>query len=163
MQLGLTLNIPALAIFDPAKARTIVQQELTRGMTRIVQPIATLARANAPVDRGVLRAAVYAVVTQSPSGTGVQGTVGVSDQAPYAADVEYGTPPHWITDISGLKDWAKRVMGDEQRAYAVRYAIAREGTEPQPFLGPAIDAIAPSVPGVLDAAVARAITRLEQP
>jgi hypothetical protein len=59
--------------------------------------------------------------------------------APYAEDVEEGTPPHWIEDIEPLKGWARRVLGDEQLAYPVRRSIAKFGTKPQPYAEPGVD------------------------
>jgi hypothetical protein len=53
--------------------------------------------------------------------------------------VEKGTAPHWAP-IDALKGWARRVLGSERAAWAVQWKIAREGTDPQPFIGPAVRA-----------------------
>lgn len=58
--------------------------------------------------------------------------------SPYAVFVERGTAPHWAP-IEPLKDWARRVLGDEEAAYGVQKKIAEKGTEPAPFVGPGVD------------------------
>ena len=60
----------------------------------------------------------------------------------YAAAVEFGSGPH-KPPIKPLKLWAKRKLGDENAAYAVRNKIAKEGTRPQPFLRPAYRKVVP--------------------
>jgi len=56
--------------------------------------------------------------------------------ADHARYVEEGTSPHWIpvNAMPELKVWARRVLGDEGAAWAVRQKIAREGTDAQRFL-----------------------------
>ena len=63
--------------------------------------------------------------------------------ADYAEYVEKGTRPHWIPlrAMPELKRWARRVLGNEGAAWAVRSKIAQEGTEAQPFVQPGIDAM----------------------
>lgn len=63
--------------------------------------------------------------------------------APYALFVEYGTEPHYISPKK-LVGWVRRKLGiREPEALSVARAIAvkisREGTEPKPFLRPAIN------------------------
>lgn len=62
--------------------------------------------------------------------------------ARYARPVEDGARPHWIPlrAMPELKKWARRVLGDESAAWAVRQKIAEEGTDPQPFVGPGVQA-----------------------
>jgi hypothetical protein len=60
--------------------------------------------------------------------------------AEYARWVELGSNPHWAP-IEPLKGWARRVLGNESAAYAVQRKIAQEGTDPQPFIAPAIEAM----------------------
>lgn len=60
--------------------------------------------------------------------------------ADHARYVEDGTAPHWIPvdAMPELKRWARRVLGDESAAWAVRQTIAREGTEAQEFVADGI-------------------------
>lgn len=61
--------------------------------------------------------------------------------AEYARFVEEGTEPHWAP-IAPIKKWARRVTGKgESFAYYVQWKIAQEGTDPQPFVQPGIDAM----------------------
>ena len=50
---------------------------------------------------------------------------------PYVQFVEEGTRPGRFPPIRPLKLWARRVLGNEQAAYAVQRAIHRRGTRPQ--------------------------------
>ena len=49
-----------------------------------------------------------------------------------------GQPPH-TPDFDDIKVWARRKLGDEALAGPVWRKIAREGTEPNDFVGRAID------------------------
>jgi hypothetical protein len=51
----------------------------------------------------------------------------------YAMYIEKGTIPHFVP-IEPLKDWARRKLGDEKLAYAVRNHIAKYGTRPNEFI-----------------------------
>jgi hypothetical protein len=62
--------------------------------------------------------------------------------APYAAFVEYGTTPH-MPPIEPIKKYLMRKTGMSEKeatnaAWAVAKRIAKEGTEPKPFLRPAL-------------------------
>lgn len=161
MATQMTLTIPKLPIFDPAAARQILQQEIGQGVSTLLESMATLARSKTPVDRGLLRGAIFTQVEPGSGTVLVTGTLGVGAQAPYAPYVEYGTAPHWAP-IAPLKGWARRVLGDERAAYAIQRAIAARGTKAQPFLQPAFDAVLPRAQGALQAATDRAAQRLGQ-
>jgi hypothetical protein len=62
---------------------------------------------------------------------------------PYAAFVEYGTPPHFLSH-KHLIGWTGRKLhlkGDKavRASYAIAVKISKEGIPPHPFLRPAID------------------------
>lgn len=57
--------------------------------------------------------------------------------SPYAEYVEFGTSPHYVS-AKHLFSWAERKLGDKKLAYAIAKKIEREGTQPQPFIRPAI-------------------------
>lgn len=61
--------------------------------------------------------------------------------AEYTLPVVDGSAPHWIplSAMPSLKRWARRVLGDESAAWAVRRKIAAEGTPAQDFITPAIE------------------------
>jgi hypothetical protein len=86
-----------------------------------------------PVDRGEL------LMSGVPPHEVEDGSVVWGYDAPHAPYVEYGTVPHWAP-IAPLKRWARRVLGDEGAAYAVQQKIAAEGTDPQPFIRPGVEA-----------------------
>lgn len=64
--------------------------------------------------------------------------------APYSAHVEFGTTPH-MPPIEPIKKYLMRKTGMNEKeatnaAWAVAKKIAKEGTEPKPFLRPALNA-----------------------
>lgn len=59
--------------------------------------------------------------------------------APHTRPVEYGSAPHY-PPIEPLKNWARRVLGDEGAAYAVQQKIGKYGTPPRPFVRPGREA-----------------------
>jgi hypothetical protein len=56
----------------------------------------------------------------------------------YAEDVWKGTGPH-TPDFEDIKVWARRKLGDESAAGPVYKKIQREGTEPNDYVGRAMD------------------------
>lgn len=83
----------------------------------------------APVDRGRLR--------QSIQITKVRDGFKVFPSVDYAAFVQHGTDPRKVP-IEHLKVWARRKLGQESAAYAVREKIAKKGTDANPFITRAI-------------------------
>ena len=74
---------------------------------------------------GLLRNSIQSEVHGART-TQVRGVV--ASPLAYAIPVERGSRPHWAP-IAPLKLWARRKLGDERAAYAVRWAIARRGTK----------------------------------
>lgn len=66
------------------------------------------------------------------------GVVWLGTRIHYARGVWKGTPPH-LADFDGIQVWARRKLGDESAAGEVWRKIAREGTEPNDYVGRAID------------------------
>lgn len=59
-------------------------------------------------------------------------------RVPYAEGVWKGKPPH-EPDFDALQVWARRVLGDESAAGPVFTKIKQEGTEPNDYVGRAVD------------------------
>lgn len=66
------------------------------------------------------------------------GVVWLGSRIEYAADVWKGTPPH-VADFDAIEVWARRKLGDESAAGPVWRHIAEEGTEPNDYVGRAVD------------------------
>jgi hypothetical protein len=66
------------------------------------------------------------------------GVVWLGTRIHYAMDVWKGTDPH-LADFDKIEVWARRKLGSEAAAGPVWRKIAREGTEPNDFVGRAID------------------------
>jgi len=66
------------------------------------------------------------------------GVVFLGARTSYAADVVEGQPPH-TPDFDDIQVWARRKLGDEALAGPVWRKIRAEGTEPNDFVGRAID------------------------
>ena len=72
--------------------------------------------------------------------------------APYAGFVEFGTDPH-MPPVEPLERWAALKLGMESKearktAWAIARTIEKEGTDPKPFLRPAIEAAKQEFKGV---------------
>jgi hypothetical protein len=104
--------------------------------------------------------------------TGVLGERRIIYRSPYAAAIEYGSDPH-MPPVEPLKGWAHRKLGlpydagsslkwnpdntlsikrnknkgptADDAAWAIAMTIKKEGTEPKPFLRPAVDSVRPLV------------------
>ena len=106
-----------------------------RGAARdIGQRIRGYAADEAPVDTGQLASSIEAVV-ESVGKTIVEIRVGTNREG--AAAQEFGTDPGHFPPPSALRDWARRVLGDESAAYPVARSIAETGLDEQPYLRPA--------------------------
>jgi hypothetical protein len=66
------------------------------------------------------------------------GVVWLGTRVPYARGVWQGRPPH-SPDFDDIKVWSRRVLGDESAAGAVQTKIEQEGTEPNDFVGRAVE------------------------
>jgi HK97 gp10 family phage protein len=109
------------------------KEAVEKAIAKTATNIERKGKRNAPVDTGRLRASIEVVDVNVPLTKAIRaGNANVR----YAAAVEYGAKAHYAP-IEPLKAWAKRVLGDEDAAYAVREHIAIEGTPAQPYMGPA--------------------------
>lgn len=84
------------------------------------------------VDMGRLRASLRHLLQQVAG----QVTGGkVYTDVSYSIYVHEGTKgPRKMPPLDALRDWARRVLGDEDAAYPIGRMIAREGTRANPFL-----------------------------
>lgn len=64
--------------------------------------------------------------------------VWLGTRVPYARGVWKGRPPH-TPDFDDIEVWARRKLGDESAAGPVYRKIQQEGTEPNDFVGRAIE------------------------
>jgi len=67
-----------------------------------------------------------------------EGEVILGTRVPYAQGVWKGKPPH-EPDFDDIRVWARRKLGDESAAGPVFEKIKAEGTEPNNFVGRAIE------------------------
>ena len=94
-----------------------------------------LAKNYAPFDTGKLSTSIHLI----PMSSGSRAYI-LTDGVDYGIHMEYGTRPHWMP-ADALKGWSRRVLGNENLAYAVQKKIAREGVEAHPFFRPALDQV----------------------
>lgn len=116
------------ANINDRKVKKAVQMALFDSMLKMHE----LAVRRVPVDTGRLKNSIK-LRPMTPGRSSYQLIVG----AEYGADVEYGTSPH-MPPSDALRGWSKRVLKNEDAAFAVAKKIAREGTPAQPFLRPAL-------------------------
>ena len=108
-----------------------------RGAARdIGQRIRGDAAEEAPVDTGQLASSIEAAV-ETVGETIIEIRVGTNREG--AAAQELGTDPGHFPPPSALRDWARRVLGDESAAYPVAKSISETGLEEQPYLRPAFE------------------------
>lgn len=119
------LRLDKLGILGP-NAPTILPAELRTAMETAVLLVQREVQGRTPVGAtGILRGSI----TSEVRGTPVQIRGVVATPQAYALPVEEGSRPHWAP-IGPLKLWARRKLGNERAAYAVRWAIHLRGTKP---------------------------------
>jgi hypothetical protein len=124
MKLQMQWKLPPMALVQPQ-----AQQAMQRAITGMVQEFTLRAerevKRRTPVGAtGLLRNSIQSEV-RGVSTTAIRGVVATA--LVYGLPVEHGSRPHFAP-IGPLKYWARRVLGNERAAYAVRWAIARRGT-----------------------------------
>lgn len=87
------------------------------------------AKHNCRVDQGHLRASIHFKLEK-------WNILRVGSSLSYAAPVELGSMPH-TPPFEPIEEWAKR-HGIEEHAWAIWQKIRTEGTQPHPYLRPAI-------------------------
>jgi len=121
-----------------------VRRQARGKLFKVAKRVERDAKKEAPVDVGLLRAKIVAEEEIAPGIT--KWKIGVFDEevCRYAYYVEMGTRPRdpknprtW-PPIGPLIEWARRHHMDERAAYAIRRAIIKRGTRPQPYLRPAM-------------------------
>lgn len=131
------IEIKGLAelIANTGKTRTMVKPLVATTLNLITLDIKDHAKRNAPEAFGNLKRSISNTVIKSK----MQGIVWARRK--YAIFVELGTRPHF-PPIAPIYKWTKYVLHtvDKGVAYAVANKIARVGTEPQPFMAPAVEA-----------------------
>lgn len=113
------------------KGKIETKKRLMKLLFKSMLKMEEIAQFKAPVDIGLLRQMIN--VEPLALSTEYKLTAG----ALYSAAMEFGTRPHWVP-ITPLKEWAKRKIGDEDIAYAIRAKIAKDGVTAHPFMRPAL-------------------------
>lgn len=126
---------------------------LVRAMRDSAILIQSLAKANAPVFRGLLRASILHSV--EVEGNKIVGRIGSA--LAYAPVVEFGRPTGWFPNVGELRTWARRKLGDARLAFVVGRAIQRRGFKAKPYLLPALESSGPRVQMIFDARIQEAI------
>lgn len=107
-----------------------------------------------PVADGTLRSSINVTQPQI-TGNKVEVTVYAGGPAAkYAFFVHEGTLPHWVP-IEPLKEWAKKVLGDENAAYAIQQKIAMYGTKARKYLEIPWRARLPKIEGSIQKSLAK--------
>lgn len=147
-------NIPLLRRRGASKA---LREEHSRFIVRALERASTVAREITPVGATALLKGT--IITQTLIGQQADVVGQVIWAQPYAKFVDQGTPPH-TPPIGPLLLWARRVLGDERAAYAVRAKISKVGTDAQNFAENTRTRIAPEVILLYRDAVRRYAMRL---
>lgn len=132
-------------------AESLGGRGLEAGVTAAGRRVEAAARTYAPVDTGRLRASLKTETRRERGPAGDQAAAAVGSSLAYAAAVERGTPPHWIS-VRRVTAWAVR---RGINPYAVQRTTARRGTRPQPFLERALDEQAARLAAEVERVVAK--------
>lgn len=122
----------------------ITREQVTKAGIALVQEGARGSKLLAPVNDGNLRDSIRG------EWRGLGGRW-FSD-VPYAPYVENGSRPHW-PPIDPLKEWARKVLGDEDAGYAIAASIAKNGTKAQPMFRPSADSVRKRARSIIRAVV----------
>ena len=112
---------------DTTQREVVEAQQMV--LFEIANKFASQASDFAPVDTGNLAQGI--ATSLDPAAPGANEYT-VSDRTTYGVHVNDGTRPH-MPPVNELKDWARRVLGDEGAAWPVAKAIAERGTKPTKF------------------------------
>jgi hypothetical protein len=112
--------------------RTMVKPLIAGTLNQVATQIKYDARNIAPIAFGKLKGGISHTVKKSS----LEGIVWSKEK--YGVFVERGTRPHF-PPIEPLKRWSALKLGNPNLAWAVAKKIAREGTDAQPFMQPALD------------------------
>lgn len=79
--------------------------------------------------------------------------------AKHSVFVEEGTRPH-MPPIAPLEAWAARKLGSPGLGFVIARKIAREGTEAQPFMQPAVDSSENAILGYFEKEIANLVNEM---
>lgn len=135
--LNFEVRVPKLAFLQPAQALDFIIENLSRVIFGELERVAEGVKRGTPVDLGVLRGSIHTTFERQPANANLllRGTVQSGREAPYARFVEEGAGPavgrpRFRPPIAALQPWARRVLGDEDLAWAVQFTIFERGLRP---------------------------------
>lgn len=133
------LNFAGISPEDAAEAfarlPAVLAQKLASALNDIGVRVRGTAAENAPVDRGRLQNSISHVVERVGD---LILRVRVGSNLDYAAQHEFGAEP-FFPPVDELRDWARRVLGDESLAYPVAESISETGLDEQRYLRDAVE------------------------
>ena len=136
-----TIKISGMASVMAALDPTILHKPARNLLTRSGVKVQGLARDNASVDRGGLRDSIAYEVDPSM----FPKSVIVGSNLEYARATELGRPPGKMPPAGPLEAWARRKGLGAGAGWPIALKIMREGTEPKPFLLPAVQSAEPAI------------------
>ena len=125
----------AAAAFDDLPS--ILQSNLVDAAEDIGLRYGREAAEGAPSDTGDLRSDLIEPVVETSGETQIN--IRVGSNLPQAAPQEFGTDPGHFPPPDALRDWSRRVLGDEGAAFLVARSISETGLEANEFLQDAFD------------------------
>lgn len=155
---------------DLGRLEGTLRAGLTTELGRAATRIQSQAKADAPIDMGALRDSIRTEVDEREAsasvgsdahyarfiefGTGPMGKNShldaLAEQARVELGYEYG-PKGGFPPIPVMEAWCQRHGIPVEAAFAIALTIRRRGTRAQPFLYPAVEAEAVTLPSRLDA------------
>lgn len=147
---------------DMVAAAQAIETESKIAMMRSVIPIERSAKQEVPRYTGHLFRTITYKVTAMVGG--IEGQVGTND--PKAADVERGSPPRTVP-FDVLAKWAAKQIGGDPKdpgframVAEIQKRIAARGTQPHPYLIPALEQNREAIDREFALVIPRALKRL---
>lgn len=159
IDVDIQVKIPILARFRPERLDAATRATIYPAMTEATLLLEREVKQRTPV--GATQAARGSIqsATELMRGRRLEVRGQVSSALKYIVPLEKGSRPHWAP-IGPLKLWARRVLGQEGLAWAVRAAIARRGTKPAKMFKDGLAACKPKLERILREGVEAWVRRL---
>jgi hypothetical protein len=132
--MNFTIRVKGLDKVQAALDPVILAQPARNLLTRSGDKVKSKARDNAPYFNGHLRDSIAFAVEPSFFPKSVE----IGSNLVYARATELGRPAGKMPPSGPLEAWAQRKGMGPGAGYAIALKIMREGTEPRPYLLPAV-------------------------
>ena len=141
MTANYTIRITGLDGAEAALDPEILHKPARNLLGRAGKAVEAKAVEKAPNDRGGLRRSI----THAVDPAAFPKSVRVGTNLEYARAIELGRPPGKMPPVGPLENWARRTGMGAGMGWPIALKIRDQGTEPKPFLLPAVSEAEPAI------------------